>query len=170
MFEGKLLLQTAFCERGEVLLHNHKCPFSQRVCVAEGSMWHRRAGAGWWWPDSWAWQPGALPVALSGPNVWLTTPPQFRDFFCSIKGIITNGQAWACSLPRAQPVQLLSRMVAEAVPGPEWQGPSTAAKCGRDEDRKTAAFRTEMCGSDTRLSQQLPTVLTLPDTAFLFFF
>ena len=38
MFEGKLLLQTAFCERGEVLLHNHKCHFSQRVCVAEGSM------------------------------------------------------------------------------------------------------------------------------------
>ena len=36
MFEGKLLLQTAFCERGEVLLHNHKCPFSQRVRVARG--------------------------------------------------------------------------------------------------------------------------------------
>lgn len=90
MFEGKLLLQTAFmsvrcfCMTVKVSLLP-VCPCGRGFPVTwKGRSWLR-------WPDSWAWQPGALPVALVPECV--ADPPQFRDFFCSIKGIITNGQA-----------------------------------------------------------------------------
>lgn len=158
MFEGKLLLQTAFasvrCFRTITSVPFPSVSVWQRVpCDTEGREWggggltcgrgstgHRVAAAG----------PSCSPLAPE--CVADHPPPQFRDFFCSIKGIITNGQASACSLPWAQPVQSLSRMAAEPVPGLEWQGPGSAAERGRDGDRKTAAFCTEMCRADTRPS------------------
>lgn len=158
MFKGKLLLQTTFvsvrCFRTVTSVPFPKVSVWQRVpCDTEG---RERGGGGL------TCRRGSTGhrVAAAGPSCSPLTPvfvadhppPQFRDCFCSIKGIITNGQASACSLPWAQPVQLVSRMVAEAVPGPEWQGPGSAAKRGRDGDRKTAAFCTKMCRADVRLS------------------
>lgn len=86
---------------------------------------------------------------LLAPQCVVDTPPLIRDFFCSIKGIITNCQESTCCLPVAQPTQQLNKTLAVSrAHGPSVPGAQAGVRSAKrllDGDIKMMIFCTKAC-------------------------